>query len=327
MKYEGAHLLMTPPFINQLFYFLDVTRPRRVNRGRIDGTMPMTGLHRWGIALATAAIASATFAGFMSQTVAHAQTGRPQTSRTQTAPPKTARPQNKRVAQTGRTWKVRLYGCLEGKSGTATLPADKVMTETGIQGLDNAILDDITQLEKPEIFNVHVPMYFLNDDMENAFFAPVKVPELIRREGGDPNAPITGTVFFGMKLLRNEYQRSNGSGMSIPAIIAHEYAHAMQSQKGFPYNGKWRELHADFMAGWYTTHRARFRRQDIGQAAANFYQKGDYGFYDEGHHGTPMERKAAFDAGYRLNSQQNVSNGSVAFEYGRRYVEALGAGS
>jgi hypothetical protein len=84
-------------------------------------------------------------------------------------------------------------------------------------------------------------------------------------------------------------------------------------------------LHADYLAGWFTAHRQRFLPQDANQALKSFFDKGDYDFFSEGHHGTPQERAAAFYAGYMLNMGNNVGLGSLAYNSGINYVRALGA--
>ena len=132
---------------------------------------------------------------------------------------------------------------------------------------------------------------------------------------------MTGSVFISSGLLIKEYKETNGSLMSIPAILGHEFAHGMQSDNNFPYSGKWRELHADYLAGWFIGHRGRFRPQNAIQAILNFYNKGDYEFNSEDHHGTPQERAAAFNAGYTLNVQGNEDSGGDAYVAGLKYVK------
>jgi hypothetical protein len=218
--------------------------------------------------------------------------------------------------------RVRTYGCLAGNSAEADLT--NVYVNTGWQALDAAMLEDVTALDR--VYGVNVPLYFLNDGSKNAFFAAVKVPSLMQLDGADPNMPVTGSVFFDAILLKDEFQKGSGSGMSIPAILAHEFAHAMQNANNFPYPGKWAELHADYMAGWFVALRGRYRTQDPNRAWASISEKGDYNFFDSGHHGTPQERAEAFAAGYWLYVRGGQTSGVSAYNAGLQFVSANGAG-
>lgn len=224
------------------------------------------------------------------------------------------------VSVQAQAWSVPVYGCLAGKSATAQIPHAQVAVRTGHLPLDNVMVEDITELDNR--FGVTVPVYFLANESQNAFFTPTKFPDLIRADGANPNMLVTGSVFFSAGLLIAEFKATNGSLMSVPAIMAHEFAHAMQYKNNFPYNGKWRELHADYMAGWYIGHRGRFRPQNASQAFLNFYYKGDYDFFDKGHHGTPQERAAAFNAGYTLNVLGSEASAVNAYNAGLRYLGA-----
>lgn len=216
---------------------------------------------------------------------------------------------------------VPTYGCLAGTSETAEL--GDVYVNTGWQALDNAMLDDITALNR--VYGVNVPLYFLDDGSKNAFFVPLKFPSLMRQDGMNPETPVSGSVFFGVTLLKQEFKEGNGNGMSIPAILGHEYAHAMQRANDFPYDGKWRELHADFMAGWFIALRGIFRLQDPNRAWASISEKGDYNFFDKGHHGSPQERAEAFATGYLLLAQGRQTSGVSAYNVGLQFVRARGA--
>lgn len=216
------------------------------------------------------------------------------------------------------TWRVETYGCLAGRSSTVNLPQNQVSVRTGVAALDDTIMEDLTALDTS--FGVTVPVYFLKNQVANAFFTPAKFPELIQADGRDPAMQVTGSVFLSMALLDKEFRETNGSLMSIPAILGHEFAHAMQHSRQNPLQGKWRELHADMMAGWFIGLRGQFRPQNVQQAGLSLYRKGDYNFFDAGHHGTPEERAEAFAVGYWLHVNQGVTDASIAYTRG---VEAL----
>lgn len=215
--------------------------------------------------------------------------------------------------------RVHTYGCLAGDSATTDL--GDVYVNTGWQQLDYAMWEDIGALNRA--YGVNVPLYFINDGSKNAFFAPVRIPSLLQLDGADPNMQVTGSVFFDATLMKNEFQEGKGSGMSIPAILGHEYAHAMQHANNFPYQGKWAELHADYMAGWFIALRGVFRPQDPNRAWVSISEKGDYDFFEKGHHGSPQERAEAFATGYYLFGSQK--SGFGAYQSGLQYVRNKGA--
>ncbi len=98
------------------------------------------------------------------------------------------------------------------------------------------------------------------------------------------------------------------------SIIAHEFGHAYLSKLGLHPQGKEGELAADRFAGGfarYVNHKGLLEHGDIGEARATFAAVGDYEVYHHDHHGTPAERRAAFEDGYlqgfRLPSEDGAS--------------------
>lgn len=187
--------------------------------------------------------------------------------------------------------------------------------------IDTALLMDGGELSR--LFGVNPAIFYLRESGgPNAFATSGRFPNLLAAEGR-PFCCADGTVLIGLKLIDSEQAATGGTGLSLPAILAHEYAHIMQFKYGFPYTGKWGELHADFMAGWYIGHRGRYPIQtDAYQAAANFFFKGDYNFNSRSHHGRPEERLEAFMAGYVLNVVGNVASAPLAYRYGHAFVQA-----
>src|SRR5258706_3673380 len=131
------------------------------------------------------------------------------------------------------TWRVRLYGCIQAGSTDAEINLRDHLVNTRNPSLDAAIKDDVVQLD--EMFGVRVSVYFPNDGLIEARFTPEQSRELILRDDGNPNARMTGSVLISLGFLEEEFRENNGSQMSVPAIIAHEYAHAMQYANGFPF--------------------------------------------------------------------------------------------
>lgn len=217
-------------------------------------------------------------------------------------------------------WRVKLYGCIQAGSTEAEVNLRDYLVNTRDPYLDEAIHDDVVQLDG--LFGVRVSVYFPNDGLIEARFTPEQSRELILRDDGDPNARMTGTVLISLGFLQKEFAENNGSQMSVPAILAHEYAHAMQYANQFPFGeGVRKELHADFMAGWYVAHRCRCRIQDPNVAFQSMFRKGDArGFFDPKHHGTNQDRWEAMVAGYYYNFQANDGSAKAAYDYALRVV-------
>lgn len=106
-----------------------------------------------------------------------------------------------------------------------------------------------------------------------------------------------GAVAFGLQLLSNEIYSTN-SYCSSAAIVAHEYAHILQFKYGTPLRGKYVELQADFLAGWYIQRRGWLTWTNAAAALHTFYQRGRYGYASDSH-GTPEERARAFAGGWQ----------------------------
>lgn len=185
--------------------------------------------------------------------------------------------------------------------------------------LDNALLTEAAELSMR--FGVNPAVFYMREsEGPNAVATPERFPNLLAQEGR-PFFFGDGSVLVGVDLLRTEFATTRGSGLSIPGIMAHEFAHIAQNKYGFQWQGKWRELHADFMAGWYVSHRGHYRvPNDAYQAAMSLFNKGDYDFNSSGHHGTPFERLAAFQAGYQFNQRTNNPNGILAYNAGIVYL-------
>jgi hypothetical protein len=118
--------------------------------------------------------------------------------------------------------------------------------------------------------------------------------------------PDHGVVTFGEELLRQEVRDAGGPeyASSVPAIMAHEFAHLLQIKNGSTLSGPKYELQADYIAGWYIGRRAKWvpltsSQRSIQTIMRSFYAKGDYALNDASHHGTPEERVAAISAGYQ----------------------------
>ncbi len=129
------------------------------------------------------------------------------------------------------------------------------------------------------------------------------------------NTDIPGTkstVGFGWDLFRNEFYQYDNSGVSVMAIIAHEFGHVVQFnrdyfwqiQHGAPLKT---EINADFLSGYFLGMRKlavpSMRFQSAGEC---FMRNGDTSGTLRTH-GDPRERLDAAEAGFRVAYVENKS--------------------
>jgi hypothetical protein len=169
---------------------------------------------------------------------------------------------------------------------------------TGSKKLDKILSKEVKYLEKSFLVDVNLYAY---DDAEfpNAYAVNI--------------APYT--IILGKGLLLDEYVNTDGY-FSIVAIMAHEFAHVTQYKFNEQLTGKYSELHADFLAGWYMARMKGLSSLEIEKISLSFWDKGDDNYFSENHHGTSQERRAAFLEGFK-NSQMDIFD---AFAAGKKFV-------
>ena len=99
------------------------------------------------------------------------------------------------------------------------------------------------------------------------------------------------------------------SDVAPKAIFAHEFAHHIQFENDYfrvfetqAEATRYGELMADAMAAYYLTHKRgeALNAKRVAEFLDVFYQIGDCQFTNGGHHGTPNQRLAAAEFGFRL---------------------------
>ena len=84
------------------------------------------------------------------------------------------------------------------------------------------------------------------------------------------------------KILLHQVSKLSFGNERIKAILAHEFAHALQDKSGL-YNiwtgGKKVELHADFLAGYYIGQKGLISKEKLKTFAQEFFDRGDFAFY------------------------------------------------
>src|SRR5262249_4636037 len=127
-----------------------------------------------------------------------------------------------------------------------------------------------------------------------------------------------------------EMEVHDTSGMTVLAIVAHEFGHIVQFRRqlrdriltGQP-TVKRLELHADILAGYYLGARKR-ENQNLSFYSAGevFHRIGDHSFNSPNHHGTPDERGAASEFGFRHGKEGQTSLDQM-IDLGLSYVMRL----
>lgn len=153
-------------------------------------------------------------------------------------------------------------------------------------------------------------------------------------DGAAPNAyaidttaieRTAGTVAFGRTMLRSQLAL-DGAGVSVAAICAHEFAHILQFKTHWSYRllrdypGYCRELHADYLAGyflrWFEEDRPAISLQGVGRA---WEDMGPSEFTDALTHGTAAMRLASIQQGYfdapRLGADGVEAAAAAGFDY------------
>jgi len=130
-----------------------------------------------------------------------------------------------------------------------------------------------------------------------------------------------GTIYLGIRLLRDEFFSMDKGALAVVGIMAHEFAHILQWKYQSQLIGKYRELHADFLAGYYLGVKNYIPYRDLRAFASSLFTKGDYNFWNPDHHGTPKERVDVMNIGYGLG--KSGSEISKAYRKGDEIVRGF----
>lgn len=113
--------------------------------------------------------------------------------------------------------------------------------------------------------------------------------------------PLDHAIFIPQRDINLAYQHGDAA---LAYIVAHEYAHAMQTAFGFqPRSTPVSELQADCLAGVYMglIPNLTFDRSDINEIVSFAHRIGDYAWNSRHHHGTPRQRRRAVVRGMRAS--------------------------
>tara|TARA_B100000508_G_scaffold8752_1_gene6317 strand:+ start:1055 stop:2176 length:1122 start_codon:yes stop_codon:yes gene_type:complete len=183
----------------------------------------------------------------------------------------------------------------------------QISNTTNNSELDQYISQEVLRLER--FFSQDIDFYFGTETNRsgNAFFTP-------RCDG----FRCHGSIVLGKWLMVDMFK--NGRNLNnLSAILAHEFAHSLQYFFGWYGASPLKELHADYLAGYYMAHKTNLSQSELENSISDFYNIGDFNFNSIQHHGTPEERACSFIMGFKLGRQGGYSVGQ-AFQAGKKYV-------
>lgn len=185
----------------------------------------------------------------------------------------------------------------------------QVKNQSAYKSTGNTALDKVLNTEKANlenVFKVKVDLKILDDSKSPNAYAT--------NESSNPFF-FDGTVFMGYTLLNNELMKRKNGVFAVKGIMAHEFGHILQTKLKCELQGSQRELHADFLAGYYVAVRGEFKTEaDLTAFAESLYEKGDSELWDESHHGTPEQRLKVMLAGFA--SAEKVNSPQEAYKLG-----------
>ena len=139
-----------------------------------------------------------------------------------------------------------------------------------------------------------------------------------------------GTVLFGRRMLEKCLSAAEAPDAVISGVCAHEFGHIAQFKLGLmprltagQTTVKRKELHADFLAGYFAGTR-KLQKPDFPAAvyATSAYSVGDNREDNQRHHGTPEERAAAVVKGFETAFRDHRTFAEAA-QTGLNYVLTL----
>ncbi len=206
--------------------------------------------------------------------------------------------------------------------GTATaqavhiqLPWSELFLRTVVQELDRFWGYMFTEADKAEAFHSpNVQWYTLEDEKWGVY--EQSDPTIINTECGRTSVapavycPADHSIHLDIdgidRLIAATAAASNMDGDAVAVfIIAHEYAHAVQTMARISLQNPRKELQADCFAGLYIHHSQILQggEDDLDEIAVGVLKAGDYIHDHANHHGSGMRRLHATMTGLQGNVQ------------------------
>jgi hypothetical protein len=202
----------------------------------------------------------------------------------------------------------RLRGC---NFSQADQEPDELRASSGDAALDAALIIELQRI-LTVVPKINPGFQYLVDKDPNSF---ATTQTLVNG--------TNGTVLIGINLIKLLMQRPEG-GAAVAGMCAHECGHIYQYNTGFHQRLKevlLIELHADFLAGIYMRKRAEVTADRVQQFSDALHLAGSYAYTDPSYHGTPGQRSAAMEKGYRLGEGNKPFDELAAI--GETYVRNL----
>jgi hypothetical protein len=206
---------------------------------------------------------------------------------------------------------VNVFSNKKVHSAFGTAPERKLFSRSGDDDFDRAMIAELKRIVQVLEIN---PGFKYDDSMNAWATMETIVPD------------TKGTVILGLPLMRKLMEDTDG-GVGVAGVCAHECGHIYQFQNGLVQKLNkggaviFLELHADFIGGYYMGRRKEFTADRIAKFSAVLYGMGDYLYKDPLTHGSPGQRSAAAEKGYRLALEGNTI--AKAAEIGISYVMNL----
>ncbi len=196
--------------------------------------------------------------------------------------------------------------------------ANRYISRSGDTDFDYALAQMLGKMS--DAFGV-LPSFGYYDDFDgrNAYASSVRLV-----------TQADGTVLFGKRLFLGIMGSNDNPDVAVTAVCAHEFGHIVQFKHGIsnsdlgdePGRVKHKELHADFLSGYFAGMR-KLQKPDYPAAvyAVTLESLGDFNFTNPTHHGTPAERVKAMIAGYEVgHAGKSVAE---AVEAGAQFVRTM----
>ncbi|HYM20294.1 MAG TPA: hypothetical protein VEW28_04735 [Candidatus Kapabacteria bacterium] len=181
-----------------------------------------------------------------------------------------------------------------------------IYPSSGNREIDLLIAKEAPQFNK--YLNVVCNIFYIDDGSSYNAYASQNVTD---------NMVQDGTVYLGEHLLREKLWKMSKAKIAVVALLAHEYAHVLQSKTGYGLKGRQQELHADLITGYYLGKRGLLSSSEIPSFADSlFFLMVSQGFFSTEAHGDAEERKAALIEGFRMRRE----NFGTAYSQGLLFI-------
>jgi hypothetical protein len=194
------------------------------------------------------------------------------------------------------------------------------------QDFENGLVQVIADVQA--LLDVDFSLGFYDDSPNTPQAKAVSDKRLATRRGVSPR---DGGVGIGRNLIRSLDPNSAGFSAALTALVAHEAGHILQFKHIYVFDrfAKYveydiaRELHADFICGFYGFHRRkRDEKYPAVLQAKTLYVRGD-GELVAVSHGTYEQRGNAVRAGY-IAGLKGITDIKDLIEEGVKSIDGLG---